>query len=316
MKFILRIILFSAIALSAITNAATMTSTNPELQKTYNDIQETLGLVPTFMKAYPESGLPAAWNEMKSVELTSFTVLPKRLKELIGLAVASQIPCKYCVYFHTESAKLNGASENEIKEAIAMAAATRHWSTYINGLQYNQADFHKEVDKIMTFVKNEMNKPIKEASATPAPEEKPIIVVDSQTAYQDIERTLGSVPGFLKMFPESSVADAWNMMKSVQLDPNTELSAKAKELIGLAVAAQIPCPHCTYFHTEAAKVNGASTVELHETLAMASLTRFWSTEINGSQIDEKTFRKEVNQIMRYVKAQSSKRVGMKAITKE
>ncbi len=316
MKLILNIILLSTIALSTITNAATVTSTNPELQSTYQDIQKTLGLVPTFMKAYPESGLSAAWNEMKSVELTSNTVLPKRLKELIGLAVAAQIPCKYCIYFHTESAMLNGASENEIKEAIAMSAATRHWSTYINGIQYNEADLRNEVDKVMSFVKSEMNKPIKEASATPRPQVEPINVMDSQTAYQDIERTLGSVPGFLRMFPENSIADSWKMMKSVQLNPDTELSGKAKELIGLAVAAQIPCKHCTYFHTEAAKVNGASTVEIREAIAMASVTRFWSTELNGSQIDEKTFKKEVNQIMKNARSQEKKRVGMTAITKD
>lgn len=316
MKFILAIIMFSLLSINSLLNAATMTSSNPELQKTYDDIQKTLGLVPTFLKAYPESGLPAAWEEMKSVQLSSSTVLPGRVKELIGLAVASQIPCKFCVYFHTEAAKLNGASEGEIKEAISMAAAARHWSTYISGIQYNEADFQKETDKVMAFLKNELSKPPREAMAMPAQEPQPIVVTDSQTAYQDIERTLGSVPGFFRMFPEDGIASAWKTMKTVELNPDTELSAKAKELIDLAVQAQVPCKNCIYFHTEAAKVNGASNVEIHEALAMASVTRFWSTVLNGSETNEKTFRKEVGQIMKHIKSQSSKRVGMTAITKE
>lgn len=316
MKLFLTILTFTMLSVSSITNAATMTSTNPELQATYQDIEKTLGVVPTFLKAYPESGLAAAWGEMKSVQLNPNTVLPGRVKELIGLAVAAQIPCKYCVYFHTEAAKANGASENEIKEAIAMAAATRHWSTYISGIQYDDVQFQKDTDKIMSFVKNELSKPPREASVTAEPPMQPIVVTDASTAYQDMERTFGSVPNFFRAFPDDGIASAWKMMKTVQLNPETELSAKAKELIGLGVAAQIPCKQCTYYHTEAAKVNGSSNVEINEAIAMASVTRFWSTVLNGSEVNEKTFRKEVSQIMRHMKAKSEKRVGMTAITKD
>jgi alkylhydroperoxidase/carboxymuconolactone decarboxylase family protein YurZ len=66
----------------------------------------------------------------------------------------------------------------------------------------------------------------------------------AQSTYRDIERTLGSVPGFFKQFPESGIAGAWAEFKSVQLNPKTKLDGKTKELIGLAVAAQIPCHYC------------------------------------------------------------------------
>ena len=48
---------------------------------------------------------------MKTLQLNPNTALPGRTKELIGLAVAAQIPCHYCIVAHTEFAKLNGASE-------------------------------------------------------------------------------------------------------------------------------------------------------------------------------------------------------------
>src|SRR5437870_6861196 len=79
-----------------------------EAKATYQDIQKTLGLVPTFLKAFPEEGIAAAWDELKTVQMNPKTALSMKQKELIGLAVAAQVPCKYCVYFHTKFARLGG----------------------------------------------------------------------------------------------------------------------------------------------------------------------------------------------------------------
>ena len=67
----------------------------------------------------------------------------------MGLAVAAQIPCAYCVYFHTAAARANGATDEEIKEAVAMAAIVRHWSTVMNGMQVDLATFKQETDDIL-----------------------------------------------------------------------------------------------------------------------------------------------------------------------
>ena len=120
----------------------------------------------------------------------------------------------------------------------------------------------------------------------------------AQAAYRDIEQTLGSVPSFFKAFPESGIAGAWAEFKSVQLNPKTELSGKVKELIGLAVAAQVPCSYCVYFHTAAAKANGATDAEIREAIAMASIVRHWSTVLNGAQVDLATFKGEVDTVLR------------------
>ena len=256
-----------------------------EAESTYQDIKKTLGLVPTFLKAFPEEGISAAWDELKSVQLNPKTALPGKTKELIGLAVAAQIPCRYCVYFHTQVSKLNGATDNELKEAIAMAAITRHWSTVLNGMQIDFPEFKQEVARVLAYVV----KPTAKGAATP--------VTDAASAYKDMERTLGLVPMFLRRFPELGIAAAWNEFKAVQLNPSTALPGKTKELIGLAVAAQIPCQFCIYFHTEAAKLNGATDQEIREAVAMAAITRHWSTVLNGSLIDEAAFRKEVDQIV-------------------
>jgi AhpD family alkylhydroperoxidase len=121
---------------------------------------------------------------------------------------------------------------------------------------------------------------------------------DAAAAYNDIQQTLGTVPSFFKEFPEVGIAGAWAEFKAVQLNPNTQLSGKEKELIGLAVAAQIPCQYCVYFHTAAAKANGATDEEIRETVAMAAIVRHWSTVLNGMQVDPAAFKGEVDTVLR------------------
>ena len=53
-------------------------------------------------------------------------------------------------------------------------------------------------------------------------------------------------PPFMKdTFPEQAVSAAWQEYLAVG-NPKGALDAKTKELIGLAVAAQIPCTYCVY----------------------------------------------------------------------
>jgi AhpD family alkylhydroperoxidase len=127
----------------------TASAENSAAQATYRDIEQTLGSVPTFFKVFPEFGIAGAWAEFKSVQLNPETKLDGKTKELIGLAVAAQIPCQYCIYFHTAAAKLNGASDEEIRETVAMAAIVRHWSTVLNGMQVDVAGFQKETDAVL-----------------------------------------------------------------------------------------------------------------------------------------------------------------------
>ncbi len=119
----------------------------------------------------------------------------------------------------------------------------------------------------------------------------------AEAAYQDIQKTLGTVPGFFKLFPEAGIAGAWMEFKSIQLNPNTKLNGKTKELIGLAISSQIPCEYCVYFHTAAAKANGATEEEIREAVAMAAIVRHWSTVLNGMQVDFDGFKKEVDTVL-------------------
>jgi AhpD family alkylhydroperoxidase len=261
------------------------------------DIQKTLGFVPQFFQRLPEGMLPGAWEEMKGLQLNSHTALDGRSKELIGLGVAAQIPCRYCIVAHTEFAKLNGAGEAELGEAVAMAAITRHWSTFLNGIQTDEPRFRAEIAKLIANVK--------QAATSKRAPGAPVNVIDGASALQEISGLFGFAPEFLATFPEAGRAGAWKQMRDVQMNPNTVLRGKTKELIGLAVASQVPCRFCIIAHTEFAKLNGATDAEIHEAIALASFTRDMSTMLNGMQVDEPQFRRDVDHLVKNAKAAMS-----------
>jgi AhpD family alkylhydroperoxidase len=152
-------LLAAAALIGVLTAPASAQQPDASAAATYRDIEATLGFVPGFFKAFPEAGIAGAWSEFKSVQLSPTTALPGKVKELIGLAVASQIPCTYCVYFHTAAARANGATDDEVREAVAMGAITRHWSTVLNGMQVDLPTFKAETDRAMRMAADKAGTP-------------------------------------------------------------------------------------------------------------------------------------------------------------
>ena len=56
--------------------------------------------------------------------------LPSRTKQLIAVAVAHVTQCPYCIRGHTELALNKGATEQEVMEAIWVAAEMRAGAAY------------------------------------------------------------------------------------------------------------------------------------------------------------------------------------------
>jgi AhpD family alkylhydroperoxidase len=120
------------------------------------DIEETLGLVPEFFKSVPDYLLPTEWASFKSLQLSDQTAIPNKYKEMIGLAVSGATRCRYCAYFHTEAARLFGATEDEITETALIAKNTMGWSTYLNTLQFDYDAFVAEFDQVTAHVREQM----------------------------------------------------------------------------------------------------------------------------------------------------------------
>jgi AhpD family alkylhydroperoxidase len=121
------------------------------------EIRETLGTVPHWVRLMPESALPAFWTLMRDFQLAE-TAIPNKYKELIGLAVSGATRCKYCTLFHTEAARLFGATDQEIAEASMMAAHTMSASTFVNAQQIDYDTFKTEVHAIVEYVKTQQAK--------------------------------------------------------------------------------------------------------------------------------------------------------------
>jgi len=281
MKSILCFLCLTMLALSSYAE-------NPEHTKAMNEIKSTMGIVPTFMKEFPASGLPGAWEEFKAIEMNPQSAIDGKTKELIGLAVASQIPCRYCVSFHKKGVAFNGGNKEEMNMAIAVAANIRKWGAYFSGNQVDMATFKADVDKMSAALR-------KNAGA----KKEQVVVTDVKSAQQDINNTFGFVPAFLKNYPETAMSGSWNEVRNILLSPDV-LPMKSKFLIGLAVSSQTACQQCIYIDTEMAKTQGSSPAEIQEAIALAGIVRHWSTVLNGIQQDEKAFQKEVDGIFKHL----------------
>lgn len=123
--------------------------TRSEVEK---EMKETLGLVPGFFQRVPDEFFDYEWELFKRLELGE-TLIPNKYKELMGIAIHSETKCRYCTLFHTEAAKLFGATDEEIQEAVHYAKMSVGWSAYLNGMQTDYDMFEEELERIVDHIK-------------------------------------------------------------------------------------------------------------------------------------------------------------------
>lgn len=122
----------------------TTTRNRREVEK---EIRETMGLVPSMFDQIPDKYLDLEWRLFRDFEFGE-TEIPNKYKELIGVALHSETKCRYCTLFHTEAAKLFGATEEEIQEAVHYAKHSLGWSAYLNGMQEDYEEFARELEQV------------------------------------------------------------------------------------------------------------------------------------------------------------------------
>ena len=125
-----------------------------------SEIEKTFGKVPTWVSEMPDSALEGFWGLMRDFQLAE-TAIPNKYKELIGLGVSGATRCRYCALFHTEAAKLFGATDEEISEAAMMAAHTMGASTFLNAIQTDYDQFKRETLDAINFVRSQSPQPQK-----------------------------------------------------------------------------------------------------------------------------------------------------------
>ena len=118
-------------------------------EKSADDIRtearEAFGVALPEIENYPDSMVSGAWTWMNDVE-DGEGALDAKTMQLVGLAVAAQIPCQYCTYYHRQAALSLGASEQEVAEAVAIAGYVRNWSTVLYGTGADLDAYKQVVD--------------------------------------------------------------------------------------------------------------------------------------------------------------------------
>lgn len=115
------------------------------VKDTRAEIEAMMGGVPSFADNIADAALPGMWKTLKELTFNPNTALDPKTKALVSLAVSAQIPCAYCVFMDTGMARQAGATDQEIAEAVAVAAQTRAWSTIFHGTQVDLEQFKAEM---------------------------------------------------------------------------------------------------------------------------------------------------------------------------
>ena len=111
---------------------------NQLVKETYQDIRDTrkTEYIGNFWKylAFDPSLLKEVWTDVKNV-MTKETLIDKKTKEMIYMAVSITNNCSYCTHSHTASAKKFGMSDEEHSEFLKIVALAAKTNQLVNGLQ-------------------------------------------------------------------------------------------------------------------------------------------------------------------------------------
>ena len=120
----------------------------------YAEMREMFGLVPSFFTLVPDNSLELEWKLFKTVQFDEGPI-PNKYRELIGIGIAATTKCQYCIQYHVEVAKLNGATDAEIEDAVHFAKSSAGWSTYLNGMQIDKDQFAAELAQVAAYVRGQ-----------------------------------------------------------------------------------------------------------------------------------------------------------------
>ena len=108
------------------------------VKETYQDIRDTrnTNYIGNFWRylAFDPSLLKEVWTDVKRL-MTKETLIDKKTKEMIYMAVSITNNCSYCTHSHTASAKKLGMTDEEHAEFLKIVALAAKTNQLVNGLQ-------------------------------------------------------------------------------------------------------------------------------------------------------------------------------------
>ena len=120
------------------------------VKETYQDIRDTRNTdyIGNFWKylAFDPSLLKEVWSDVKNL-MTKETLIDKKTKEMIYMAVSITNNCSYCTHSHTASAKKLGMTDEEHAEFLKIVALAAKTNQLVNGLQVPVDEILMQINK-------------------------------------------------------------------------------------------------------------------------------------------------------------------------
>ncbi|MAJ98065.1 MAG: hypothetical protein CMD07_02160 [Flavobacteriales bacterium] len=119
-----------------------------DAQNSSNSYEELLeenpfnSMYPKFM-AFESSEYFKTFNKLFSDE----TPIPAKEARLAAISASAAMRCEYCIFAQVKLAKDAGASEEEIKSAIQIAAEVQRFSTLLYGNEFGFEKLSKIINK-------------------------------------------------------------------------------------------------------------------------------------------------------------------------
>lgn len=137
--------------------AVAVTTDPPTRAAIEAEITQMFGLVPVMFTLVPDDELELEWRLFRKVQFDPGPV-PNKYRELIGLGIAATTRCQYCIAYHTEVARMFGATDAEIEAAVHYAKSSAGWSAYLNGMEVDLAQFKREVRSATAYSRAQAEK--------------------------------------------------------------------------------------------------------------------------------------------------------------
>ena len=111
---------------------------NPIVKDIYQDIRDSrkTNYIGNFWRylAFDPSLLKNVWQDVKNL-MVKDTIIDKKTKEMIYMAVSITNNCSYCTHSHTATAKKLGMTQEEHSEFLSIVALAAKTNQLVNGLQ-------------------------------------------------------------------------------------------------------------------------------------------------------------------------------------
>ena len=83
-------------------------------------------------------------------------VIPLKYRQLMGIAIHAETKCQFCAPFHIALAKVYGATDAEIQEAVNYAKHSVGISAYLNGLDFDLDAFLEEIKVLVRCLQTKL----------------------------------------------------------------------------------------------------------------------------------------------------------------